>query len=84
MEREIKSGRAPVHWGAVSSAAVSNPAHAYARALEGLLEVTEGLEHRVQRSLFQLERPTVDALLEALKTKRYTRTKLQRIFRASC
>ena len=41
--------------------------------------MTEGLEHRVQRSLFQLERPTVDALLEALKTKRYTRTKLQRM-----
>ena len=79
MEREIKSGRAPVHWEQFRQPLFQTLlTHTPAR-LEGLLEVTEGLEHRVQRSLFQLEQPTVDALLEALKTKRYTRTKLQRM-----
>ncbi|MGC6586110.1 nucleotidyltransferase [Paenibacillus sp. Dod16] len=79
MEREIKSGRAPVHWEQFRQPLFQTLLTHTPAQLEGLLEVTEGLEHRVQRSLFQLEQPTVDALLEALKTKRYTRTKLQRM-----
>jgi predicted nucleotidyltransferase len=42
-------------------------------------EVTEGLEHRIKNVLMDLPELTVDALLNALKTKRYTRTKLQRM-----
>lgn len=79
MEREIKSGRAPVHWEQFRQPLFQTLLTHTPGQLEGLLEVTEGLEHRVQRSLSQLEQPTVDALLEALKTKRYTRTKLQRM-----
>lgn len=79
MEREIKSGRAPVHWEQFRQPLFQTLLTQTPAQLEGLLEVTEGLEHRVQRSLFQLKQPTVDALLEALKTKRYTRTKLQRM-----
>lgn len=41
-------------------------------------EISEGLEHRLLHSLPGLEHPSVEALLAALKTKRYTRTKLQR------
>ncbi|MGV2805745.1 nucleotidyltransferase, partial [Clostridium perfringens] len=36
-------------------------------------------EYRVQRMLAQLKQPTVGSLLEALQTKRYTRTKLPRM-----
>lgn len=79
MEREIKSGLAPVHWEQFRQPLFQALLTHTPAQLESFLEVTEGLEHRVQRSLSQLEQPTVDALLEALKTKRYTRTKLQRM-----
>ncbi|MFC4103656.1 nucleotidyltransferase [Paenibacillus xanthanilyticus] len=49
-----------------------------AEMLAGYHEVTEGLEHRIKNALPSLPSLTFDALLEALKTKRYTRTKLQR------
>ncbi|MFD0711229.1 nucleotidyltransferase [Paenibacillus sp. GCM10027626] len=41
-------------------------------------EVTEGLEYRIKRLMPSLPRLTVASLLDSLKTKRYTRTKLQR------
>lgn len=41
-------------------------------------DITEGLEHRLLQSLPQLDEGGVDNLLRLLKTKRYTRTKLQR------
>ncbi|MFD0587873.1 nucleotidyltransferase [Paenibacillus sp. GCM10027627] len=43
-----------------------------------LHEITEGLEHRVLNALPVLPDPTYESLLSLLKTKRYTRTKLQR------
>ncbi|MFB9329657.1 nucleotidyltransferase [Paenibacillus aurantiacus] len=49
-----------------------------ARALAGYHEVTEGLEHRIKNVLPSLHALTFETLLESLKTKRYTRTKLQR------
>ncbi|MDK8180781.1 nucleotidyltransferase [Paenibacillus sp. UMB4589-SE434] len=47
--------------------------------LTNILEVTEGLEYRLLQTLSTLEAPSVELLLQALKTKRYTRTKLQRM-----
>ncbi|TYP77695.1 nucleotidyltransferase [Paenibacillus methanolicus] len=49
-----------------------------AEMLAAYHEVTEGLEHRIKNALPSLPALTFEALLEALKTKRYTRTKLQR------
>lgn len=46
--------------------------------LAALRELTEGLEHRILNALPELEDWTVEGLLGSLKTKRYTRTKLQR------
>lgn len=46
--------------------------------LRGYHEVTEGLEHRIKNALPTLPSLAFEPLLEALKTKRYTRTKLQR------
>jgi predicted nucleotidyltransferase len=40
--------------------------------------ITEGLEHRILQALPKLESLRVEHLLDTLKTKRYTRTKLQR------
>ncbi|MEK3882092.1 nucleotidyltransferase [Paenibacillus sp. PL2-23] len=41
-------------------------------------EITEGLEHRILNALPELESWSFESLLGALKTRRYTRTKLQR------
>ena len=46
--------------------------------LAGLREITEGLEHRILNALPELEDWSFEGLLGSLKTKRYTRTKLQR------
>ncbi|QHW30106.1 nucleotidyltransferase [Paenibacillus rhizovicinus] len=53
---------------------VSEPA----AALERYHEISEGLEHRIKRTLTELDALAFEPLLERLKTKRYTRTKLQR------
>ncbi|GGN90678.1 nucleotidyltransferase [Saccharibacillus kuerlensis] len=42
-------------------------------------EAAEGLEHRIAAALPRLPEPGVEALLAAIKTKRYTRTRLQRL-----
>jgi len=46
--------------------------------LAELHEITEGLEHRIGKLLPKLSSLSFEELLSALKTKRYTRTKLQR------
>ncbi|QHT60609.1 nucleotidyltransferase [Paenibacillus lycopersici] len=53
---------------------VSEPAAALGR----YHEISEGLEHRIKRALPELTELSFEPLLERLKTKRYTRTKLQR------
>ncbi|MCQ4087145.1 nucleotidyltransferase [Saccharibacillus sp. JS10] len=42
-------------------------------------EVSEGLEHRIAAALPRLDNWNVESLLAAIKTKRYTRTRLQRL-----
>ncbi|EFU40181.1 hypothetical protein PVOR_23049 [Paenibacillus vortex V453] len=79
MNREIQAGQAPIHWERFRQPLFQTLLTHTPAQLEDYLEVTEGLEHRVQRMLSQLENPTVEGLLGALKTKRYTRTKLQRM-----
>lgn len=46
--------------------------------LGGIYQVTEGLEYRIKHVLRQCQ--TFDALLTAVKTKRYTYARLQRVF----
>ncbi|RXZ77002.1 nucleotidyltransferase [Paenibacillaceae bacterium] len=41
-------------------------------------EISEGLEHRLAQAVPRLESLRFEALMQALKTRRYTRTKLQR------
>ncbi|KAF4325709.1 hypothetical protein G195_000613 [Phytophthora kernoviae 00238/432] len=79
LRREWQEGRAPVHWERFAQPLLHIAATRRASELEQIAEVTEGLEHRLSRTLAQLPEPSVEALLNALKTKRYTRTKLQRM-----
>ncbi|UHA73987.1 tRNA(Met) cytidine acetate ligase [Paenibacillus sp. 481] len=79
LERELAHGRAPISWERYSRELLYRLTSASHEELKQYLEVTEGLEHRVKQALTRIETPTVEALLQALKTKRYTRTKLQRM-----
>ncbi|MBP2001168.1 putative nucleotidyltransferase [Paenibacillus shirakamiensis] len=79
LAREMEAGRAPITWDTLRQPLfhellVQSPAK-----LAQLLEVTEGLEHRIAKVLPILPELSVNHLLQALKTKRYTHTKLQRM-----
>jgi predicted nucleotidyltransferase len=79
--REWAAGRAPVSWASFFKPLMLQLLSRPAAELSALAEVTEGLEHRIKRVL-----PTISAndddpmeqLFKLLKTKRYTRVKLQR------
>lgn len=78
--RECEAGRGPIHWDSFRTPLLHRLLSASPEQLAAFREVSEGLEHRIKKALTELDRPvTVDSLLEALKTKRYTRTKLQRM-----
>ncbi len=78
LRRETEAGRAPIHWESFSRPLFHELLRQSASGLSEFAEVTEGLEHRIRGILPDLPEYSVSALLETLKTKRYTRTKLQR------
>lgn len=77
--REFEEGRGPVTWESFRGTLMHLLLTSSPQYLESLHEVTEGLEHRLKRLIYSLKEPHVDELLQALKTKRYTHTKLQRM-----
>lgn len=79
LEREAREGRSPITWESFSVPLFHQLHRSNAAELASYAEVSEGLEHRIRRSLSLLPDFQVESLLEALKTKRYTRTKLQRM-----
>ncbi|AZN40816.1 nucleotidyltransferase [Paenibacillus albus] len=76
--RDNALGRARNSWTQYESALFHKLASEPAEALERYHEMSEGLEYRIKRMLPELEALHFEALLDKLKTKRYTRTKLQR------
>jgi len=83
LAREWEAGRAPMHWERFKTPLFHRLLTQPASRLAGYREVTEGLERRIKKTLPALgPEASVDGLLEALKTKRYTRTKLQRMLTA--
>ncbi|MBN3526131.1 nucleotidyltransferase [Paenibacillus apiarius] len=78
LEQEMAGGRAPMGWERFVRELLYQLHLLSPEALAQHLEVTEGLEHRIKQALQRLKDPSVEALLNELKTKRYTRTKLQR------
>lgn len=79
LRREWQAERAPLHWETFSQPLLNALITRSPQQLAELHEVTEGLEHRLRQSLYTLPQPSVEALLTAIKTRRYTRTKLQRM-----
>jgi len=78
LRREIDAGRAPIQWESFAHPLFHELCRLDAPSIASFAEVTEGLEHRIRGVLPELPELTVSALLTALKTKRYTHTKLQR------
>lgn len=81
LQREWDAGRAPVHWERLAVPLMQAILSRSKEELAALAEVSEGLENRILRALNELEGScSVEQLIEGCKTKRYTRTKLQRTF----
>lgn len=78
LEREVRAGRAPIHWEHFARPLFHELLRQSPADLAAFAEVSEGLEHRILKSAATLSELSVAALLDAIKTKRYTRTKLQR------
>nr|WP_246427523.1 nucleotidyltransferase [Paenibacillus phyllosphaerae] len=78
LEREFTGRPEPMGWQHYEKALFHRLVSTPAAELALLHEITEGLEHRIKHALPKLTELRFDVLLESLKTKRYTRTKLQR------
>ncbi|MEI7027377.1 nucleotidyltransferase [Paenibacillus sp. y28] len=90
LQREIAAGQAPMHWERLAPQLIGALLSRTPQQLAELCEVNEGLEHRLQKAISLIGRTGqndagsseagyVEQLLAVLKTKRYTRTKLQRM-----
>lgn len=77
--REFREGRGPVTWESLRAPLMHLLLTSSPQELESYHEVTEGLEHRLKKLIYTLKEASAAELLQALKTKRYTHTKLQRM-----
>ncbi|WP_010269700.1 nucleotidyltransferase [Paenibacillus senegalensis] len=91
LQRELELGRAPIDWNRFMQPLLHTVVSQTEQQLEQIYEFSEGLEYRLKHTLRQF--PAGHALtqggagspsafeswLDLLKTKRYTRTKLQRM-----
>ncbi|MHA6484442.1 nucleotidyltransferase [Paenibacillus sp. strain BS8-2] len=69
---------APISWDNYRHPLMHSLITRTAEQVRQLHEISEGLEHRLLQSMSLLTNYSVESLLGSLKTKRYTRTKLQR------
>ncbi|AIQ68708.1 nucleotidyltransferase [Paenibacillus graminis] len=79
LEREHAAGRGPLNLESFRIPLRHLLATRTAAELHSLQDMNEGLENRLLRVLPKLQHFTVSGLLEALKSKRYTHTRLQRL-----
>ncbi|GGD68705.1 nucleotidyltransferase [Paenibacillus nasutitermitis] len=82
LQRDYAAGRGPVSWSSFARPLFHKLMCESAGSLADYHEMSEGLQHRLKRSVSTLSSLEVEPLLEALKTRRYTRTKLQRMLLA--
>ncbi|MFC5649052.1 nucleotidyltransferase [Paenibacillus solisilvae] len=76
--RDSEAGRGPIGWPMFVKPLFHKILSESRETLEGYHEMSEGLEYRLKHAIPTLPSLEIDTLLDALKTKRYTRTKLQR------
>ncbi|KKC46808.1 nucleotidyltransferase [Paenibacillus sp. D9] len=78
LEQQWQEGNAPRSWDDYFPQLLHRILTDAPASLAGILGMGEGLEHRLLSSLRELPAAGMEALLQAMKTKRYTRTRLQR------
>lgn len=79
LEREHTAGKGPVELEDFRVPLRHILSTRTAEELSALQDMNEGLENRLLRSMPKLEYFTITGLLQALKSKRYTHTRLQRL-----
>lgn len=79
LEREHAAGRGPLSLESFSIPLRHLLTTHTAAELHAIHDMNEGLENRILRLLPELEQFSVSGLLHALKSKRYTHTRLQRL-----
>lgn len=79
IEREYAAGRAPIDWESFSDRLFHSLLQRSREELSEIADMTEGLENRMLKSLSEMnDEWSVNRFIELCKTKRYTRTRLQR------
>jgi len=77
LERELKEGRGPITLDSYQQYILATLRKMSLEDTSRIHGVTEGLENRIKKA--SLKSYTVEQLINSIKTKRYTRTKIQRI-----
>lgn len=78
IEKHWRNRHCPMDWERFRSQLLHKLLTTPIHELASIHEITEGLEYRIHHMLQANTFSTVEEMLSALKTKRYTRTKLQR------
>lgn len=78
LQQQFQAGIPPMHWDMLATALFHLLLTSSSEQLANIREIEEGLQHRMKQAVPKLSQWSVEALLTQLKTKRYTRTKLQR------
>lgn len=79
LQRCFASRQGPMSWDAFITPLLHQLAISSTDELRTITDVSEGLEHRLKQSIYELPDTSFGTLLATLETKRYTKTHLQRI-----
>jgi len=77
LERELREGRGPITLDSYRQYILATLRRMSLEDISRIQGITEGLENRIKKA--SLKSCTVEQLINSIKTRRYTRTKIQRI-----
>jgi len=77
LEKELREGRGPITSASYRQYILATLRRMSLEDISRVQGVTEGLENRIKKA--SLKSSTVEQLINSIKTRRYTRTKIQRI-----
>jgi len=77
LEKELREGRGPIIFDSYRQYILATLRRMSLEDISRVQGVTEGLENRIKKA--SLKSCTVEQLINSIKTRRYTRTKIQRI-----
>jgi len=77
LEKELREGRGPITFDSYRQYILATLRRMSLEDISRVQGVTEGLENRIKKA--SLKSCTVEQLINSIKTRRYTRTKIQRI-----